>query len=341
MLAPLLLLSVAMAQDVTRHLEQSYPLAPGGSLSLTTQAGRVEVRATDREDISLHLLIEGSSTEQVNQISVEERRLGSQLQLSTHWGEESFPPLALAKGLTLRYTLEVPHDLDLALRHGQGELVLSGEFTGTLDLRIRQGRLHAERLIGPDHRIDASLSQVEIEHLHRGRIDLNLGQLILGQAQQLTLETLGTAVEIDQVDQLDLSADLGSIDLGRVGRVRGHYGTAQVQIDTLAQSLDLEGKLAPALTIDHLGEQVAFLRLTGQASSLELRSLSVAALFLEVEDARFESTGLEADEPFESPAETGGGQNYRLTPPAVGRSAPGTLKIQLPPEGGRCEVRLK
>lgn len=336
-------INALLAQNplVSRLIEETYTLESGGSLELETQTGEVRIIASDRPDVSLSLRIEGRDTDQLNQISLEEKRFGSQVQLATEWEDELTPAIALLSDLELTYTLEVPRDITLAVSHGQGELFLDGIFTGSLDLKMRQGLLQADSLMGEGNRIRSNFSKVDVAYIHEGEIQLQMGQLILDEAHRLELESLGAIVEIGMANQLTLMADLGDVQVKEVGQITGQYGAAQVRIERLGNSLDMEGKLAPALTIGSLGEDVSHLRLIGQATSIQLKDIRQPAVFLEVDEARFESTGLETSDPYESPSETGGGQNYRLAPMTTGRSAPGTLKVMMPSQGGSCEIRFQ
>ncbi len=327
--------------SVSRQLSYDYVVSPGSVFSLRTQSGTLSVKESNDDQVHLVVDVKGKDTEQVNLVSVSAAQEGDDWEVKMTYDGDLLAPLAPLNGLDIEYELFLPAGHPLELEHHLGEVNFEGEFVGELDLKLGESKLNIDALKGQGHQIRASLSAVHIGEIDNLDLDVKMGQVDIQQARSLNLRSLGAVVAVNRVDSLTLEADLGDLRLGYVGHLQGQYGAAQVKIDSLGSSMDLIGRLAPPMVVQTLGPELQYLKLEGATSSLRLAQISAPVVFLEVEEARFESVGLEAEDPFESPSELGGGKNYRLAPAANARTAGASLKVSLPSQGGRCAIRLQ
>ena len=122
----------------------------------------------------------------------------------------------------------------------QVELVLAdGDLLGRLDLRQLGFLFNLGRLIGA-HGADDALGVGEVLHIEGAQLEAEVGEVILGAAEDLRVEALTVAHELLEVHLADDLAHLAQHDLGDLA---GHLLFVQIQV-VLGRGLDQLGGLA-------------------------------------------------------------------------------------------------
>jgi DUF4097 and DUF4098 domain-containing protein YvlB len=170
-------------------------LLPDGVLDLKTDAGRVSVRGTSRNDVLVIVTAKDEGVADRYDFSFEERgdrvvirveRRGGLTSRWFNWGE------------SLQFEIEVPRVTDLEIRTAGGR-IFAGDIDGTADLHTSGGRVELESISGE---VEASTSGGSISATDLGaKADLATsgGSIAVeGVGGDLSAETSGGSIKISE-----------------------------------------------------------------------------------------------------------------------------------------------
>lgn len=140
-------------------VERSFDVQPGGSLTLDTDRGSIEVTTTEAPRVTVRVereALDGSLDEQDHEVELEQRgpdvSIRGETARSALWGWRS-------SRLRVRYTIVVPRRYDLDLETSGGDIAVA-DLDGEVRARTSGGDLVLGRIAGP---VTATTSGGDVE----------------------------------------------------------------------------------------------------------------------------------------------------------------------------------
>ncbi|MEM7655340.1 MAG: hypothetical protein AAF399_04365 [Bacteroidota bacterium] len=322
------------AAELTRNIERNYPASAHSGLEIRSSGGAVKVQPSTKSEIEIFITIRArAATEEaaqayLDQVEIRERQFGDQLQLETQALGQRLWQVGGNDDLEVIYEVFLPesHALEVQLKRGDIDL---GNRGGNVDIELSHGDLIADTLYGNGNRLELHRGKARIDSVGGMDLQLSLAELDLGAAGELYLRSQTAKVKVGRVGNLDLVAHLGELTLGWVGDVQGRYTSSQCSIETLARSLDLDVKYAPALEIETVQAGFSRIDLRGNATGMRLGVEPSASFELEAEMAYGELEAKDWKDEIEEEKTSSNGKIYRKVADATARSrtAPGLITI--------------
>ena len=147
-----LVLSAALARaDVTETVNETYPFAADGIISLTNVNGDIEITAWDRPEVSLEAVKKARNDEVMKALIVHiNLEGGNRLDIRTEYVKQSFWK---NDGRSVRYRLKVPAGVTLRKIDSVNSNITVEGVRGTVDLDTVNGKIRASGLAA-DGRFD-------------------------------------------------------------------------------------------------------------------------------------------------------------------------------------------
>jgi len=239
-------------------LEESLPVAPGGTLFLRSARGTVDVRSHDGDEVRVEAEARGRRAEQVR-FTLEQAENDVRFEVRVDgW------LAGLFGGLDVRVRLWVPKRYSLVLRASGGDVRVDG-ITGDVVLKTSGGDASVTRTVGPIE-LASSGGNLEIEHVDGDvRVKTSGGNIALRDVfGDVAARSSGGELSIDGVDgAVDVRSSGGTTSVVFLGdpegEIRGSGGSIEVFVREDARcELDAKsngGAIELELELDHFRER--------------------------------------------------------------------------------------
>ncbi len=213
--------------EASEWLEESLPVEPGGTLSVRSARGSLDVRSHDTDEVRVEAEARGR---RAHQVSFHLEQSGNDVRfevLSAGW------LAGLFRGLDVRVRIWVPRRYALDLRTHGGDVRVDG-ITGDVSLRTSGGDASVTRIVGPIELVSSG-GNLEIEHVDGDvRAKTSGGNVTLRDVfGEISTRSSGGELNIDGVDgAVDLRSSGGSTSVlflgDPEGEIRGSGGSIEV-----------------------------------------------------------------------------------------------------------------
>jgi hypothetical protein len=165
------------AGEISRSDEKTFDLRPGGSVTVLSDEGNVEVRGWDRDEARLRTQVtvwarrRDDAEEMLKQIKPDARLENGRLTVrEPDFGRDGDPGffdfldgegMGAGRGFSIDYSLDVPAATDVRVDADEGDVELSG-LTGRIDISVDEGSVKADNLDLTGGRIEADEGNVRI-----------------------------------------------------------------------------------------------------------------------------------------------------------------------------------
>ena len=208
-LGALLALPVAVSAKITRTVDKTFTVQPGGSFKAITQGGDITIRTAETPEVRIHVkqVISASNEKEADQIleklSLTMEQSGNDVTaeakyesrpMGFHWG--NWPPVSVS------FEVTVPKNFNLNLNTSGGDIA-AASVQGNVRARTSGGSMKFDRV---DGEIDAHTSGGDIvlkEGTARAKLGTSGGDIEIDRAGGPTeVSTSGGDITINSVTQL-------------------------------------------------------------------------------------------------------------------------------------------
>ncbi len=232
-------LAVAAEVPFEEHFDQSFALAPNGSVSLENVNGDVTVDVWDRDEVQVQAVKKASSPELLAELRINIEASDSSVEVET-----VYPRNNLGGRMSVDYTLMIPRGASVdSLELVNGSLRISGVQGGT-EVECVNGSIDARQLAGPisiesvngstDLWLDTTWGSdpVSLEAVN-GSVDVYLAP---GASVEVDAESVNGRISNDLGFEVHKGKYVGSSMRGTVGS-----GAGSLSIDTVNGSISVHG----------------------------------------------------------------------------------------------------
>jgi len=196
-LTTLAALALAPAAWADFRLERELAMAPGGTFTLDSDSGSIEIRGVDRSGARIVVTAARDDVEERFTFSFEERGDGATVRVEKRgsWTRRLFS----GDDDRLHFAVEVPQRADLDL-HSSGGSIAIAAVEGTVDAHTSGGSMNASDVRG-DVRLDTSGGSIRAEAIDGDLVAKSSGGAIhaTGIGGDASIKTSGGSVEVFDV----------------------------------------------------------------------------------------------------------------------------------------------
>ncbi|MEL6844315.1 MAG: hypothetical protein AAFP02_13975, partial [Bacteroidota bacterium] len=308
-------------------------------LSIFNRYGDVNINSWSEDytkvvvTIYAHSSDPNTARERLDEVEILERKSSTGVVLETEILSKTFT-LLRQQGVEVTYEISLPDAIPLDIENRFGDVYLDAR-SGNVKIDVKNGNVVAKGLEGDDNRIKLQFGQADLSKVNRANLDMSFGELSLSEGADIFLKSNAAVVRIDQVDAIELSANLGEIKIEEANTITGSYTSAKVTVGRLNQMAELDIKAAIGFEIEEVAAGFEGIILTGNFTALNLGFHEEASFKVDAQVQYGDLTGHNLGADIKSTTQEEKMTIYQtptLVPPASGevsRSAkpPGLVKI--------------
>lgn len=288
-------LSAAVFED-SKQIKYAFQIDKTASVELNNQYGEIEVNAWEKDSILVIATIKVSSDNlaQANElfelVEVNCRGNRTNVVVNSEWTEVSNvwkrgamdlkKRYGSEKNLVINYKVYMPVTCRLAIKNRFGDVFLPN-YLGSLRVEIAHGDLRA-RNIKDARKIDVKYGKILIKDLDQGLIYLSYGDLIVDNAQKVSLESKSSNIEFFKVKELNLESKNDDIRSDEVYQIRGNLTYSQLRIKKLDYIADLNTSYGD-VNIKQIYSKFYSIRLNGNNTDIDLEFTHLAPFQFSIE----------------------------------------------------------
>ncbi|MEL6591438.1 MAG: hypothetical protein AAFQ68_15215 [Bacteroidota bacterium] len=320
-------------------IKKSLQLSPDQTLSIFNRYGDVNINSWSEDytkvvvTIYAHSSDPNTARERLDEVEILERKSSTGVVLETEILSKTFT-LLRQQGVEVTYEISLPDAIPLDIENRFGDVYLDAR-SGNVKIDVKNGNVVAKGLEGDDNRIKLQFGQADLSKVNRANLDMSFGELSLSEGADIFLKSNAAVVRIDQVDAIELSANLGEIKIEEANTITGSYTSAKVTVGRLNQMAELDIKAAIGFEIEEVAAGFEGIILTGNFTALNLGFHEEASFKVDAQVQYGDLTGHNLGADIKSTTQEEKMTIYQtptLVPPASGevsRSAkpPGLVKI--------------
>ena len=286
--------------SLIKTVQKSFRLDDSEALAIKNKYGKVHITTWNKSHVAVEITIEAHGpTEAIAQqrmdgVEIAESRDDNKLQLLTQTYTPKTGAVKLGtKGVSVSFQISMPESHPIEIENRFGDVYIEDRL-GSVKVYQDNGNLTLGRLAHQDNHLKVSFGMTSIAYIKGGKIDVKYGSLVIDEAHSLTLKTEGTDISIEEIDELDLHANLGNVNITRAKEITGKYSSALFYVEYLEESLDMEIKYAKKFEIEDVGSDFQGIRLDVYYSSVNFPFAEEASFSLEA-NIRYGSFRYEAE----------------------------------------------
>ena len=228
---------VAGFDEATEDFHYSYPLQPGGQLSLRNTNGSVEITGWDRDSIDVSGTKYGPDQSRLQDIKVNVNASGKDANITT-----DIPRGDWHGSYGVRYRIHVPRNISLNRVETTNGAITAEDLSGGGHVKSTNGKLALARLTG-DYRVETTNGAIEMENCSGLQVADTTNGGVRGRLKEGAIEANSTNGQVDvTVDNprenkpIKLTTTNGSLTLalaefhGNAVRVETTHGSVNLRL---------------------------------------------------------------------------------------------------------------
>jgi len=213
------------------NISRTFKISPSGTFEISNKYGSIYVDTWDKDSVRVNLefTIAEKNENRFKKIknSVNFDFSGNNLYRSvkTQYGSSYsslFKDLKEATNLFstnedqthVDYYITIPNYINLKIDNKYGNIILPN-LLGDITVKLANGDLQAKELKG-NNRLDLSFGNARISNISQGNLILNFIETRINTANNLTIESKSSDINIDNTNLLKLTAKRGKIDINKI-----------------------------------------------------------------------------------------------------------------------------
>ncbi|GAA4376954.1 hypothetical protein [Hymenobacter koreensis] len=282
---------IAATAERSRKLSRTFKAPAGRPLSIDTRYGRVQINTWSRSEIKaeVDIISRADSDEKAQQLldmiqvlMEEQSTEEGGIALRTQFGEMPRECWSRQRLYEVNYTVWVPKGSPLRVHNNFGDISITGDRSGAVDLAIGYGSLRTARLDGPRNSIRVSNSAATVQYVRQASIDATHSRLRLDAGHTVDLRNNGSDIDMGTVQDLAVHSKYGDVSLGTVRNLRGSTGYSRFSVDKVSDQLNMKVQYCPAFEVRTTGPNFRSINLDGGYSTILLNFPDNAGFLFDV-----------------------------------------------------------
>ena len=229
-----------------KKISNHFTVKQSDLLSIDNTYGLVHINTWDKNEITVDITItthaktEDKAEEMLSHISVKEGsnngdgRISYKTTVKTVNAQNN-------EDFSINYTINMPRKNPIDVKNKFGDIYL-GDFEGKLNLDLSYGALSASHISGIAPKIKVAFGSATIASIETGAIKVSYSKLSVDKAGDIVVANSFGKSDIGTVNHLEVDQQYGDIAIESVNQLNGGVHFANLEINKLSKSADLELK---------------------------------------------------------------------------------------------------
>lgn len=250
---------VLAQHEVSKQLEQDYPMAHSGELYLQNRYGIITVTGWEQEKVSIVAQVTVTHRKKENaknlldRISLNTRDMGNLITVNSEIAEKSSGFFAKyfnkanpfdfdRSNVRIDLTVHLPRNAELDITNKFGDVIV-GDWTGRLKAAVEHGDVWINENL---KNVDLSLKygKLRAKNIDYGNLRIKNGGLDLEKSKDLRINCSGTNIKADSIASLEIYSNKDEITLNEVGVINGDLKFTNMQLGAVGDQIHLSMKIA-------------------------------------------------------------------------------------------------
>lgn len=270
--------------EKTKVKRVAYAISNQTYVELSNQYGDVQIITWEKDSIRLEATITASSDKGsedleklMNMVEVISRGTETSVVVSTEWtsgntlwkrGKMDLKNLISSdKRLEVNYKVYLPSKCRLTIENRFGDVYLP-DYSGPLRISMSHGDLRA-RDIADARSIYVKYGKALIKQVESGLLKIDFGSMILDKANNLSLQTKSSTIEILHVKQLSIKSKNDELRIDKVESLRGESSFSHIRVKDISKLIDLNTTYGD-VTVREVKKDFELIRMIGSSTDYEI-----------------------------------------------------------------------
>jgi hypothetical protein len=274
----------AQSYTENKNMVKRYKVYPNSTLDISNKYGKIEIVTWDKDSavIETFLTIQTSSPSRMMKLrntidfdfSVTNHYIVAKTVFQTSGNNLIKGIKNLAESIVysgnevkIDYIVTIPKSINLRVNNKYGD-VYADDLDGDIKLVIANGGLKANNLTGSLN-IDLSFGDGTVNRIDKGHLTLSYADFTLKEANQLTLDSKSSKINIDNVESLRIQSRHDKLQLGTVKFLAGETDFCHILINKLIEELNLNAKFG-SISADNISKSFSFININSELTDMSL-----------------------------------------------------------------------
>jgi len=268
----------------TKTIEKEYDLTQSGEFYLNNRYGDVIINGWDKNmlKITIHIIVNHKKKEQaqslLNRFRLEEKAVGNMVTVTTETLKKNGStvsryfnkanPIDFNKSnVQINYTVYMPMEAAADITNKFGDIIIDG-LERKVNVQMEYGDLWINTAI-KTATIDMKYGKLKTKAIQYSNITLKNAELNLTSSKNLTLNSSGSKIEIEEVNSLEIISNKDEINIPVIGEIRGESKFSTMRIGSINDEIDLKMKVT-TFTVAEIVSPKAFIHLEQESSDINM-----------------------------------------------------------------------
>ncbi len=262
------------SNEKQKVINKNYSVNAGDKLNIENQFGKVVVETWEKNEISVEITLKASakseakSLELLEGIKINETKAGGAVYLKTQLPNNVYN--TGKQSMTVDYTVKMPANSPLALTNKFGNVYM-GVFKANLQLNVSYGSIRIQKLQGDNKRINVSFGSADIDELDEADIESKYSKLNIEKLQNAEIRNQFGKTYINEANVLRITQKYGDLDLRKVNTIIGTIEFANIDVDALGKSAELNLKYSGNADLGVIGAGVDLIKINAGFSTVYMK----------------------------------------------------------------------
>lgn len=253
------LVPIVRAQEtVSKTIEKTIPITQDGSFYIVSKYGDINIQGTERDQLEITMKVtvddkeESAAMDLLERVQPEIKIVGDMVYLTSdilekggnvfsRYFNKANPLKTDRNNVQIDYTIKVPKHISLDVDNKYGDLILDA-FVGGLNVQVQHGDMWINNDI-EQATIDIKFGKLKARAINKGSITLKNAEMDLKSSSNMTLNSSGSVIAMEEVANVDLVSSKDRISIERVVSVKGEIKFSTLTIASLAERMEATMKI--------------------------------------------------------------------------------------------------
>lgn len=269
--------SFAAEQNVDREKKvvKNYTVSTSDKLNIENEYGQITVNTWDKNELSVEITIQSSSSSESKSISllesvnISETKAGGSIYLKTLFQSNSMR--TGKQSLKVNYVVNMPSGLNINFINKFGNVYLPS-LTGQLNLKVSYGNIRAEKLTGAqEKRIEVSFGAADINEIDNVFLESKYSKVTIDKMNKGEIQNSFGKTSIQEANVLRITQKYGDLDIRKVNTLTATVEFSNIDLDAIGKSADLNLKYAGNAELGTITSAVDFLKVNANFSTVYIK----------------------------------------------------------------------
>ncbi len=280
-------------EPVSKSIEKNLSIASDGAFYVDNKYGSVTINGWDNDNLEIIMNVkvfdknEEEALNLLERIRPEVKIIGETIYLKSDISEKKqntfsrffnkVNPINLNKNnVQIDFTINIPKSITVDVTNKFGDVIIDA-FEGNLHTTLQHGDMWINDSI-KSATVNLKFGKLKSKTITNAIIELKNAELYLKSAEVIALKSSGSTIEIDEINQLNITSNKDKISIVKVNEIIGELKFSEVKIEHLTNLIGVNLKVTD-LSIENIETPNPNIAIDQESSDIALNISDTAFKF--------------------------------------------------------------